>query len=122
LFLLLLLQAFGCGRGKLLKDGLRNKLLFRVFAFLKYLFRPVSLTRRCCLMVGGPEIGGELIRPDRDGGFPAKASITANALDETVAQKLRSMATYLQIPVENEVAVKNAVSLLAGLFKGFSGK
>jgi len=39
--------------------------------------------------------GGELIGPDRDGGyrgFPAKAIITPNALDKTVAKKLWSMA------------------------------
>ncbi len=36
--------------------------------------------------------------------------------DETTGQ------TYLQIPVDNEVAVKNVVGLLAGLFKGFTGK
>jgi NAD(P)-dependent dehydrogenase (short-subunit alcohol dehydrogenase family) len=40
-------------------------------------------------------IGGELISPDQDGGYrgyPAKAVITPNALDETVAKKLWSMA------------------------------
>jgi NAD(P)-dependent dehydrogenase (short-subunit alcohol dehydrogenase family) len=39
--------------------------------------------------------GGELIGPDRDGGyrgFPAKATITPNALDERVAKKLWRMA------------------------------
>jgi NAD(P)-dependent dehydrogenase (short-subunit alcohol dehydrogenase family) len=39
--------------------------------------------------------GGELIGPDQDGGYrgyPAKATITSNALDETVAGKLWGMA------------------------------
>ncbi|MDB5011578.1 MAG: short-chain dehydrogenase/reductase [Mucilaginibacter sp.] len=39
--------------------------------------------------------GGKLYGPDRDGGYrgyPAEATITPNALDETVAQKLWNMA------------------------------
>jgi NAD(P)-dependent dehydrogenase (short-subunit alcohol dehydrogenase family) len=41
--------------------------------------------------------GGELYGPDQDGGvrgFPAKATITANALDETVAQQLWQLAAH----------------------------
>jgi hypothetical protein len=70
----LLLQVFGCGKGKLLKDGLSD------------------------------------------------AKATENLIQSLTKKDEVSGQTYLQIPVENEAAAKNAVSLLAGLFKGFSGK
>jgi NAD(P)-dependent dehydrogenase (short-subunit alcohol dehydrogenase family) len=45
--------------------------------------------------VAADATGGALYEPDSDGGvrgFPARATITANALDETVAQKLWNLA------------------------------
>lgn len=45
--------------------------------------------------VSAEVMGGELYGPDQDGGYrgyPALATITPNALDETVAQKLWSLA------------------------------
>ncbi|HTE11070.1 MAG TPA: DEAD/DEAH box helicase [Chitinophagaceae bacterium] len=50
------------------------------------------------------------------------AKATENLIQSLTKKDEVSGQTYLQIPVENEGAVKNAVGLLAALFKGFSGK
>ncbi|MFT4156131.1 DEAD/DEAH box helicase [Parafilimonas sp.] len=48
------------------------------------------------------------------------ASATANLVQSLTRKDESTGQTYLQIPVENEAVIKNAVTLLAGLFKGIS--
>jgi SNF2 family DNA or RNA helicase len=45
------------------------------------------------------------------------ASATENLVQSLTRKDERSGQTYLQIPVENETVIKNAITLLAGLFK-----
>lgn len=47
------------------------------------------------------------------------SNATENLIQSLTRKDEASGQTYLQIPVENEAAVKNAFTLLAGLFKGF---
>ena len=47
------------------------------------------------------------------------ASATEQLVQSLTRKDESTGQTYLQIPVENEAVVKNAVTLLAGLFKGF---
>lgn len=50
------------------------------------------------------------------------AAATENLVKSLTRKDESTGQTYLQIPVENEAVVKNAVTLLAGLFKGLGGK
>ena len=50
------------------------------------------------------------------------ASATENLVKSLTRKDEATGQTYLQIPVENEAVVKNAFTLLAGLFKGLGGK
>ncbi|MDQ6763026.1 MAG: hypothetical protein M3015_10430 [Bacteroidota bacterium] len=56
------------------------------------------------------------------GSVLADAKATENLVQSLTKRDEATGQTYLQIPVENEVVVKNAFTLLAGLFKGISGK
>ena len=49
-------------------------------------------------------------------------SATENLVKSLTRKDESTGQTYLQIPVENENVVKNAFTLLAGLFKGLGGK
>lgn len=50
------------------------------------------------------------------------AAATENLVKSLTRKDESTGQTYLQIPVENEAVVKNAVTLLAALFKGLGGK
>jgi hypothetical protein len=50
------------------------------------------------------------------------ATATENLVKSLTRKDEATGQTYLQIPVENEAVVKNAFTLLAGLFKGLAGK
>ena len=50
------------------------------------------------------------------------AKATENLLKSITKKDEATGQTYVQLPVENEAVVKNAFSLLAGLFKGMAGK
>ncbi len=50
------------------------------------------------------------------------AKATENLLQSITKKDEATGQTYVQLPVENEAVIKNAFSLLAGLFKGMAGK
>jgi len=56
------------------------------------------------------------------GNVLTDAKATENLIQSLTKKDETNGQTYLQIPVENEAVVKNAFTLLAGLFKGLSGK
>ncbi len=55
------------------------------------------------------------------GSILADAKATENLVQSLTKKDESTGQAYLQIPVENEAVVKNAFTLLAGLFKGISG-
>lgn len=56
------------------------------------------------------------------GNVLSDANATENLILSLTKKDETNGQTYLQIPIENEAVVKNAVTLLAGLFKGMAGK
>ncbi len=56
------------------------------------------------------------------GNVLSDAKATENLLQSITKKDEATGQTYLHIPVENENVVKNAFTVLAGLFKGMSGK
>lgn len=56
------------------------------------------------------------------GSVLSDAKATENLLQSITKKDEGTGQTYLHIPVENENVVKNAFTVLAGLFKGMSGK
>ncbi|HEY5463153.1 MAG TPA: DEAD/DEAH box helicase [Hanamia sp.] len=56
------------------------------------------------------------------GNVLSDAKATENLLQSITKKDDATGQTYLHIPVENENVVKNAFTVLAGLFKGMSGK
>ncbi|HEY5367469.1 MAG TPA: DEAD/DEAH box helicase [Hanamia sp.] len=56
------------------------------------------------------------------GNVLSDAKATENLLQSITKKDEATGQTYLHIPVENENVVKNAFTILAGLFKGMSGK
>jgi SNF2 family DNA or RNA helicase len=56
------------------------------------------------------------------GNILTDARTTESLIQSLTKKDETNGKTYLQIPVENEAVVKNAFTLLAGLFKGIAGK
>ncbi|MEO7046842.1 MAG: hypothetical protein ABI091_16185, partial [Ferruginibacter sp.] len=56
------------------------------------------------------------------GNVLSDAKATENLLQSITKKDEDTGQAYLHIPIENENVVKNAFTLLAGLFKGMAGK
>lgn len=56
------------------------------------------------------------------GNVLSDSKATENLLESITKKDEATGQTYLQVPVENESVVKNALTILAGLFKGMTGK
>ncbi len=78
--------------------------------------KPIVADQTSQLLVSASSFISQLTKTLSDEGATEDLLKSLTRKDESTGQ------TYLQIPVENEGVVKNAITLLAGLFKGITGR